>query len=100
MAQLKITYTKSTIGYSKDQKATVKSLGLRKLRQSVIHNDTLAIRGMAFKVRHLVTMEEIAESTPTAGLPRTYDAPAGLPRTYDAPAPSGTDRSAGGEEAL
>lgn len=74
MAQLKITYTKSVIGYSKDQKATVKSLGLRKLNQSVVHADTPVIRGMAFKVRHLVTVEEVndvAASTPTA---RSYDA--------------------------
>lgn len=61
MAKLRITYTKSAIGYSVDQKATVASLGLRKLNSSVLHNDTPAIRGMAFKVRHLVTVEEVAE---------------------------------------
>ena len=59
MAQLKITYTKSSIGYAKDQKATVRSLGLRKLHQSVLQEDTPAIRGMAFKVRHLVSVEEV-----------------------------------------
>lgn len=58
MAQLKITYIKSSIGYAKDQKATVASLGLRKLHQSVIHEDTPAIRGMIFKVKHLVKVEE------------------------------------------
>lgn len=62
MAKLRITYTKSTIGYSKDQKATVRSLGLRKLNSQVIHEDTPAIRGMVFKVRHLVTVEELGES--------------------------------------
>jgi large subunit ribosomal protein L30 len=56
---LKVTYKKSTIGYSKDQKATVRSLGLRKLHQSVIHNDTPTIRGMIFKVKHLVSVEEV-----------------------------------------
>jgi ribosomal protein L30 len=62
MAKLQITYTKSAIGYSKDQKATVASLGLRKLNSTVIHDDTPAIRGMAFKVRHLVTVTEVAEA--------------------------------------
>jgi large subunit ribosomal protein L30 len=61
MAKLRITYTKSTIGYSKDQKATVRSLGLRKLNSTAIHEDTPAIRGMIFKVRHLVRFEELAE---------------------------------------
>jgi large subunit ribosomal protein L30 len=61
MAKLRITYTKSTIGYSKDQKATVRSLGLRKLNSTVIHEDTPVVRGMAFKVRHLVSVEELAE---------------------------------------
>lgn len=75
MAQLKITYTKSTIGYSKDQKATVKSLGLRKLHQSVIHQDTPAIRGMAFKVRHLVTVEEVNGGAATVRTTRSYTAP-------------------------
>lgn len=64
MAQLKITYVKSSIGYAKDQKATVRSLGLRKLHQSVMQQDTPAIRGMAFKVRHLVKVEEVAGVAP------------------------------------
>lgn len=64
MAKLQITYTKSAIGYSKDQKATIESLGLRKLNSAVVHDDTPAIRGMAFKVRHLVTVSEIGEDQP------------------------------------
>lgn len=63
---LKVTYVKSSIGYAKDQKATVQSLGLRKLHQSVVHNDTPAIRGMVFKVRHLVKVEEIVDSSAAA----------------------------------
>ena len=66
MAKLRITYTKSTIGYSKDQKETIRSLGLRKLNSTAIHDDTPAIRGMVFKVRHLVKAEEIADEAPTA----------------------------------
>jgi ribosomal protein L30 len=64
MAKLRITYTKSVIGYSQDQKDTVRSLGLRKLNSTAIHDDTPAIRGMAFKVRHLVSVEEVAEAQP------------------------------------
>lgn len=59
MAKLKITYTKSTIGYTVRQKATVKALGLRKLGQIVEHEDTPAIRGMINKVGHLITVEEV-----------------------------------------
>lgn len=76
MAQLKVTYVKSTIGYAKDQKATVKSLGLRKLNQSVIHEDTPAIRGMVFKVRHLVKVQEVNDAPTVGRTARTYNAPA------------------------
>ena len=61
MTKLRITYTKSTIGYSQDQKATVRSLGLRKRNSTVIREDTPAVRGMIFKVKHLVSVEELAE---------------------------------------
>jgi len=73
MAKLQITYTKSAIGYSKDQKATIASLGLRKLNSTVVHDDTPAIRGMAFKVRHLVSVTEVAEEQPAKAptAPRT-----------------------------
>ncbi len=64
MSRLKITYRKSAIGYSHDQKATIRSLGLRRLNSVVIHDDTPTIRGMIFKVRHLVSIEEIADDTP------------------------------------
>jgi large subunit ribosomal protein L30 len=56
-AVIKITYSKSAIGYSKDQKATVTALGLRKLHQTVEHKDTPQVRGMVHKVAHLVTVE-------------------------------------------
>jgi large subunit ribosomal protein L30 len=59
MAKLKITYTKSSIGYQKDQGRTIKALGLRKLHQTVEHEDTPAIRGMVHKVIHLVKVEEV-----------------------------------------
>jgi large subunit ribosomal protein L30 len=59
MAKLRITYSKSAIGYRKDQKGTIRALGLRKLNQIVEHDDTAVIRGMVDKVRHLVTVEEV-----------------------------------------
>ena len=61
MSKLRITYKKSIIGYAKDQKDTVKSLGLRKLGQSVIKPDNAAIRGMVFKVQPLVEVEEVGD---------------------------------------
>lgn len=59
MSKLKITYTKSSIGYNKSQKATVEALGLRKLNQIVEQDDTPVIRGMVKKVEHLVSVEEV-----------------------------------------
>jgi large subunit ribosomal protein L30 len=58
-ARLRITYVKSFIGYSKEQKATVRALGLRRLGQTVEKDDTPVVRGMIDKVRHLVQVEEI-----------------------------------------
>lgn len=57
--KLEITLTKSLIGRPEDQKVTVKTLGLRKLHQTVVQNDNDAIRGMINKVSHLVTVKEI-----------------------------------------
>ena len=59
MAKLKITLVKSTIGALEGQKATVKALGLKKTQSSVVHEDNPAVRGMIFKVKHLVKVEEI-----------------------------------------
>ena len=59
--KLKITQTKSTIACLKDQIATVKALGLHRIGQSVVKEDSPSIRGMIFKVKHMVKVEEIAE---------------------------------------
>ena len=59
MANLKVTLVKSTIGALKDQQATVKALGLHKLNHTVIKPDNACIRGMIFKVKHLVKVEEV-----------------------------------------
>lgn len=58
---LTVTLVKSVIGYPQDQRATVRSLGLRRLRQRVAVADTPVIRGMLAKVRHLVRIEEGAQ---------------------------------------
>ncbi len=58
MAKLRITWVKSGIGYNETQKRTLAALGFHRLNQSVIHNDSMAIRGMINKVRHLVKVEE------------------------------------------
>ena len=55
---LKVTLVKSAIGYSVRQKNTVRALGLRRLGQTVEHDDTAVIRGMISKVSHLVRVEE------------------------------------------
>lgn len=59
MTKLRIIYSKSAIGYKKDQKATIRALGFRKLNQMVEHEDTAVIRGMIHKVSHLITVEEV-----------------------------------------
>lgn len=59
MSKLRITYTKSAIGYTQRQKDTIRALGLRKLNQSVEHDDSPVIRGMVDKVSHLVSVEEV-----------------------------------------
>ncbi len=58
MATIKITWVKSAIGYNHDQKETIRKLGLKRLNQTVEHNDNPAIRGMVYKVTHLVSVEE------------------------------------------
>ncbi|BDG45565.1 MULTISPECIES: 50S ribosomal protein L30 [Parageobacillus] len=59
--KLAITLTRSVIGRPQDQRITVKTLGLRKLHQTVVHNDNPAIRGMINKVAHLVKVQEIEQ---------------------------------------
>jgi large subunit ribosomal protein L30 len=58
-ALLRITLTKSPIGYSERQKRTVRALGLRRMHQTVEQHDTPVIRGMIDKVKHLVTVDEV-----------------------------------------
>ena len=58
-AKLKITQVRSVIGRPETHRRVIRALGLRRNQTSVIHDDTPAIRGMVFKVRHLVNVEEV-----------------------------------------
>jgi large subunit ribosomal protein L30 len=57
--KLRITQTKSASGHRKDQGLTVRALGIRRMQHTVELKDTPQIRGMVFKVRHLVKVEEL-----------------------------------------
>ncbi len=58
---VKVTLKKSTIKATKRQRETVRGLGLRKLHQTRLLQDTPEVRGMVLKVNHLVELEEVAE---------------------------------------
>jgi large subunit ribosomal protein L30 len=57
--KVRIQQVRSANGHPSDQARTVRALGIRHLQQIVEHNDTPQIRGMVFKVRHLLKVEEI-----------------------------------------
>jgi large subunit ribosomal protein L30 len=59
--KLRITLTKSIIGLSPKQEATVKALGLRRMHQSVSHDDTATIRGMIAAVPHMLEVTDEAQ---------------------------------------
>jgi large subunit ribosomal protein L30 len=56
---LKVTLTRSVIGCTDDQRSTVRTLGLRKIRDSVVREDKPEVRGLLRKVAHLVAVEEV-----------------------------------------
>ena len=85
MSVLRITYRKSSIGYARDQKATVAALGLKRLHQTVEHEDNAPIRGMIQKVRHLVSVD---------GVPA--DSPAGVRMLNERPLPAATSAEGSG----
>ncbi len=59
MPQLKITQTRSTNRRPEKQLRTMEALGLRRIRHSVVHEDTPQLRGMVERVQHLVSVEEV-----------------------------------------
>ncbi len=58
-AKLKITQVRSLIGRPEKHRRIIEALGIKRNQTSVLQDDTPAIRGMVFKVRHLVTVEEV-----------------------------------------
>ena len=62
MAQIRLTLDRSSIGHPRDQKATVRALGLHRMHQTIIIPDNPSIRGMIHKVRHLVRAEVIDDT--------------------------------------
>jgi large subunit ribosomal protein L30 len=58
MSKLNVTLVKSAIGQKPKNRATLRSLGLRRMHQTVQHDDTPDVRGMLHRVRHLVEVEE------------------------------------------
>ena len=62
MARIKVTLKKSPISQKQNQQLTVRSLGLRRVHQSVVVEDNRSNRGMIHTVRHLVEVEEEGES--------------------------------------
>lgn len=59
MAQLKVTQIRSEIGGKSNQRDTLRTLGLKRIGQSVVKEDRPEIRGMVRTVAHLVTVEEV-----------------------------------------
>ena len=59
MSPLKVTQIRSVIGSKEGHKRTVQALGLKRIRDSRVHQDTPQIRGMVQKVQHLVRAEEV-----------------------------------------
>ena len=59
MAKLKITLVRSQIGTTAQQRKNLAALGLRKINQSVEHEDSVIIKGMIERVKHLVKIEEV-----------------------------------------
>ncbi len=59
MGDLKITLVRSTCDRRRNQQHTARSLGLTRIRKSVIHRDTPQVRGMIRAIRHLVEVEEL-----------------------------------------
>jgi large subunit ribosomal protein L30 len=60
--KLKITLYRSPIGYEQSQRETARSLGFKKLQQTVVHEDNAVVRGMIHKIQHMVRVETIQEA--------------------------------------
>ncbi len=68
--KLKVTQVRSGIHHPKDQKSTIRRLGLHRINDSVVKDDRPEIRGMIAKVSHLVRVEEVADGEAAGGRER------------------------------
>jgi len=66
-SRLKVTLKKGLVGRPEDQRGTVRALGLKRIGHTVVKDDRSEIRGMIFKVKHLVSVEEIPEGKAVSG---------------------------------
>jgi len=62
VTKLRVKWIKSDIGYARDQRQTLKALGLHRLNDTVEHKDTPPVRGMIVKIKHLVKVEVIKDA--------------------------------------
>jgi large subunit ribosomal protein L30 len=92
MSRLRLTQVRSVIDRPKDQKDTVRRLGLHRIHDSVVKDDRPEIRGMAEKVRHLVKIEELGSGAGDAGKDAKRPRPAGARK--DAKRPGSGDEKA------
>jgi large subunit ribosomal protein L30 len=58
MSKIRVTQTRSGIGRSDDQRRTLRALGLRRIGSTALHDDSPVVRGMVFKVKHLVAVKQ------------------------------------------
>jgi large subunit ribosomal protein L30 len=65
MAQIRIRYKKSMIGYNQRQRDTIRSLGFGRLGSVIEREDSPTLRGMLHAVRHLVDVEELVDGQPS-----------------------------------
>ena len=100
-AMLRITLVKSAHGYESDQMATARALGLRRMHQSVVREDTPSLRGMVRKITHLVVTETVSgqEITPTFRRHRRPDAPPASKPAAKQPSPAKRQAAAPAEAA-
>lgn len=74
MSHLKLTLHRSPIGFEKSQGQTARALGLTRRGMSVTQPDNDSIRGMIFKIKHMLTVEEVADAPIAAPAPNAAPA--------------------------
>jgi large subunit ribosomal protein L30 len=83
VARLKVTQIRSGIGRKPNQRETLRTLGLRRINHTVVKEDRPEIRGMIFRVSHLVTVEELEDSDASRAASRAGGADQARPRRPD-----------------